>query len=91
MLTRWAGWLGVGRDREHTPHEQAEALAQRAPEAADAARRITDLYVAERFGRKPQSSPAGQEALAAIQSARTRLRKAWLRGRLRGKKDGSEE
>ena len=91
MLTRWAGWLGVGRDREHTPYQQAEALAQRAPEAADAARRITDLYVEERFGRRPQSSPAGLEALAAIQSARTRLRKAWLRGRLRGKKDGSEE
>ncbi len=90
MLTRWAGWLGIGRDREHTPFEQARALAGRAPEASDGVQRITELYVARRFAPKvADARPADAErdtdvARALWKGMRTKLGKAWIVTRVYG-------
>lgn len=82
MLSRWATWLGIGNT--HTPYEQADLLAQRAPGAGGPARRITDLYVECRYSSRA-SADATQEADAmnAWQRARLELRKAWVASRLR--------
>lgn len=82
MLVRWAGWLGVsGRGR--TPYERLEALRRRAPEAGPTAQRITDLYVAKRFGRPKHT---GDEAplRVELQAAWAELRKKMVRALLRG-------
>jgi transglutaminase-like putative cysteine protease len=86
MLSRWAHWLGIGCRTALTPYEQAEALAQRAPNAQAAAHRITDLYVERRFGGQDRSvtvgSDGGVEVTRLWQQTKSALRKAWLRSRL---------
>jgi hypothetical protein len=88
MLSRWAHWLGIGRRTALTPHEQAEALARRAPTSEVAARRITDLYVERRFSGQDRAVSVGQDAqiqveVAALwQQTKLALRKAWLKSRL---------
>jgi transglutaminase-like putative cysteine protease len=88
MLSRWAHWLGIGRRTALTPHEQAEALARRAPTSEEAARRITDLYVERRFSGQSRSVSIGQDAQiqpeldALWQQTKLGLRKAWLKSRL---------
>jgi transglutaminase-like putative cysteine protease len=83
LITRYAGWLGVGKQRQFTPYEQAEALAQRAPQAQAPVQRITDLYVHKRFA--PPKDARGQgndaEALSAWAHARSYLRRALLQSR----------
>jgi hypothetical protein len=80
LLTRYAGWLGIGKARQHTPYEQAEALAERAPNAQEPMRRITDLYVEKRFS-APKDVPQELvgEAEGAWKQARAWLRKALIR------------
>ncbi len=82
MLSRWASWFGIGNT--HTPYEQADLLAQRAPRASQPTRHITDLYVEYRYSART-SADAAQEAAAmsAWQRARLELRKAWLTLHLR--------
>ena len=86
MLSRWAHWLGIGRRTALTPYEQAEALAQRAPNTEEAARRITDLYVERRFSGPDRSVTVGRDAnvdVAALwQQVKFSLRKAWLKSRI---------
>lgn len=86
MLTRWAGWLGVGRDQQHTPFEQAAELARRAPDAREPVRRITELYVSKRFSAPSASADdakAVEAAKAAWSQTRRWLSRAWLSDRLR--------
>jgi transglutaminase-like putative cysteine protease len=77
LLTRYASWLGIGKSRQHTPYEQAEALAQRAPNARAPMWRITDLYVHKRFA-PPREGETGLDAEAerAWKQARRWLRRA---------------
>jgi transglutaminase-like putative cysteine protease len=84
MLTRYAGWLNIGRGRQFTPYEQAEALAQRAPQAQVPVQRITDLYVHKRFSppKDADSQRDAREALQALSAARRALRMALLKARL---------
>ena len=84
ILTRYAGWLNLGRGRQFTPYEQAEALAQRAPQAQAPVQRITDLYVRKRFSppRHADSQRDAKEALQALSAARQALRAALLRAKL---------
>ena len=92
ILTRYAGWLNIARGRQFTPYEQAEALAQRAPQARSPLQRITDLYVRKRF------SPPGHtddlrdadEALQALDAARRALRAALLKVKLWRDRDASQ-
>ena len=82
MLSRWATWLGIGNT--HTPYEQADLLAQRAPRVGEPARQITDVYVAYRYSaRASQAQLRESEVMNAWQRARLELRKAWLASRLR--------
>jgi hypothetical protein len=82
MLTRYASWLGVGKSHQHTPYEQAEALAQRAPQAQEPMQRITDLYVQKRFSApKDGLDAAAGEANSAWRQARGWLRRALIRRR----------
>ena len=87
MLTRWAGWLGIGRGRQNTPFEQASELAQRAPDAREPVQRITELYVSKRFRAPPATPGDDQSANAAARvlrkQTRSRLGRVWLveRGR----------
>jgi hypothetical protein len=82
MLTRYAVWLGVGKARQHTPYEQADALAERAPNAQAPMRRITDLYVEKRFSAPKDVSPElVSEAESAWKQARAWLRRALIRRR----------
>lgn len=85
LLTRYAGWLGIGANRQCTPYEQAEELARRAPQADEPVRRITDLYVRRRFAPPGNGdAPSGaQEAISAWAAARTSLRRALLRAKFR--------
>lgn len=82
MLSRWATWLGIGG--EHTPYEQADLVVERAPGAADPVRKLTTMYVEERFSRKPKSDIRSEmDAEANWKSARLELQKAWLKFKLR--------
>lgn len=82
MLSRWATWLGIGNT--HTPYEQAELLAQRAPRVNEPARQITNLYVECRYSPRAAASQSREaEAINAWQRARLELRKAWVTSRLR--------
>ncbi len=88
ILTRWAGWLGIGREREHTPFEQAGELGKHAPEARQSVRRITELYVERRFGAPKDVSAeaaqrSGAEAREMWGQTRRRLGRAWLATRVR--------
>jgi transglutaminase-like putative cysteine protease len=77
MLMRWAGWLGVpGRGR--TPYERLEALRRRAPEAGSAAQRITELYVARRFGPRRNAGEASADEVQ-LRTMWSELRKTLLR------------
>lgn len=82
LLSRYASWMGIGRDRQNTPFEQAEALANRAPQAQEPMRQITDLYVQKRFA-PPESAKAIPEADAdtAWKQARNWLRRALIKRR----------
>ncbi|GIV84645.1 MAG: hypothetical protein KatS3mg052_1652 [Candidatus Roseilinea sp.] len=91
LITRYAGWLGVGRQRQLTPYEQAAALAQYAPQAESAVQQITDLYVRKRFA-PPKEAHRRDDAVAALSAwskARSALRRALLRVRLSGKWRGA--
>lgn len=82
MLSRWATWLGIGG--EHTPYEQAELLAERAPAAAEPSRALTRMYVEERFSRKPKLDIRSEmDAEANWKTARRALLRAWIRWRAR--------
>ena len=82
MLSRWATWLGIGST--HTPYEQADLLAKRAPACGEPAQHITDLYVEYRYSARTSSDAAQEsQAMNAWQRARLELRKAWLASRLR--------
>jgi len=81
MLSRWATWLGIGH--AHTPFEQAELLAERAPQVKDPAQRITELYVEQRYSPRMPGSHEEMEARTAWRRARSALRQAWLTSRLR--------
>jgi transglutaminase-like putative cysteine protease len=83
MVSRYAGWLGIGRDRQHTPHEQAKELAQRAPQAGEPVKRITDLYVEKRFSppERDKGARSTADAESAWKAARGWLRRAWLSAR----------
>jgi len=85
LITRYASWLGIGKARQHTPYEQADELAQRAPNAQEPMRRITDLYVEKRFS-PPNEGRTGRDvdADAAWQQARAWLRRALVGRRRRG-------
>ncbi|MCS6846729.1 MAG: transglutaminase-like domain-containing protein, partial [Anaerolineae bacterium] len=87
LITRYAGWLGIGKQRQFTPYEQAEALAQRAPQAQAPVQRITDLYVRKRFAppKDVRSQGDDTEALSAWAQARSYLRRALLQTRFRQK------
>ena len=82
MLSRWATWLGIGNT--HTPYEQADLLAQRAPRVGEPARHITDVYVEYRYSARASASQSREsEVMSAWQRARVELRRAWLTSRLR--------
>jgi transglutaminase-like putative cysteine protease len=93
MLTRWAGWLGIGTLREHTPFEQADELAARAPDAGENVRRITALYVARRFAPKRDGTGVADDAVSSLRDAseadalwrgvRNHLGRAWVLERVR--------
>ncbi len=80
LISRYAGWLGIGKTQQHTPYEQASELAQRAPNAQEPMRRITDLYVEKRFS-PPESvkTTSDVDADDAWKQARAWLRKALIR------------
>ena len=70
----------MGKSHQHTPYEQAEALAQRAPQAQEPMQRITDLYVQKRFSApKDEFDAAAGEADSAWKQARRWLRQALIR------------
>jgi transglutaminase-like putative cysteine protease len=80
LLSRYAGWLGIGKMQQHTPYEQADELARRAPNAQQPMRRITDLYVEKRFSPPEAAKSASNvDADDAWQQARTWLRQALIR------------
>ncbi len=88
LITRYAGWLGIGQQRQFTPYEQAEALAQCAPQAESAVQQITDLYVRKRFAPPKAAHSQEEDAVAALSAwakARSSLRRALLLVRLRAK------
>jgi transglutaminase-like putative cysteine protease len=82
MLTRWAGWLGIGRGRHNTPYEQAAELALHAPETRTSVDRITSLYVARRYApqtaRRAPNDADAQAARDAWAALRKRLGRVWL-------------
>lgn len=83
LVSRYAGWLGIGRQGHFTPYEQAQALAQRAPQAQAPVQRITELYVRKRFAPPQEAHHRDDdvEALSAWAQARGYLRRALLRTR----------
>jgi transglutaminase-like putative cysteine protease len=50
-MWRFADWLGVPSPPDQTPYERADAMKTVVPEGESSISRITDMYVAERFGR----------------------------------------
>ncbi len=94
MVSRWALWLGIGRQRQYTPYEQADELAMRAPDARAPVQRITALYVARRFAPKRGDGDAAARSVDALRAdadagvlwrrARGRLAIAWLTSSLGG-------
>jgi transglutaminase-like putative cysteine protease len=79
LLTRYAVWLGVHRERQLTPYEQAEALAHRAPQARAPVEQITALYVRRRFAPPDIPSSHPGDLAEALRAARRALRRALLR------------
>lgn len=79
LLTRYAVWLGVHRERQLTPYEQAEALAHRAPQARAPVEQITALYVRRRFAPPDIPSSHSGDLAEALRAARRALRRALLR------------
>lgn len=83
MLSRWATWLGIGG--EHTPYEQAELVSERAPSAADPIRKLTTMYVEERFSGKAKADIRSEmDAETYWKTARLELQKAWVKARVFG-------
>jgi transglutaminase-like putative cysteine protease len=79
LITRYAGWLRVHQGRQLTPYEQAEALANRAPQARAPVEQITTLYVRRRFAPPDVTPPQTSDVAQALASARRVLRRALLR------------
>jgi hypothetical protein len=75
MLTRWAGWLGIGQNRHNTPYEQAAELALHAPETRASVDRITSLYVARRYAPQETNRLTGDADAQAARDAWSALRK----------------
>jgi len=78
-LCRFACRLGVEHHSHQTPHEYAAALIVALPEGHGLVRRITDLYVRERFSGREVS---GEEAEKAWRGLRPILWRRWLQQRL---------
>ncbi|PJF46993.1 MAG: hypothetical protein D6709_01855 [Chloroflexi bacterium] len=65
LLTRYAGWLGIGERQQFTLYERADVLAQHAPQAQDAVQCLTALYVHHRLA-PPAAEPHPADAAEAI-------------------------
>jgi len=57
-LTRVATWLGLGARAADTPHEYARRLGGEIPDGRAEIDTIVDVYVQERFGRRPSGGQA---------------------------------
>lgn len=76
---------GVRMTATMTPHEFATELARRAPVPGVAARRVSELYAAEQYGRQtlsPTDTQSGWRAWRALRGSILRWR-PWRRGRPR--------
>jgi hypothetical protein len=80
-MWRFAAWLGVPGLPHQTPYERAKALKELMPEAEPPITRITDMYVAERFGRG-NGNDDGSDADQQWSVLRFKLWKAWFQNKL---------
>jgi transglutaminase-like putative cysteine protease len=80
-MWRFASWLGVPSPPDQTPYERAQSLKTIVPEGTEPIKRITDMYVIERFGRG-NGNDDGNGADVQWSLLRPKLWKIWLQQRL---------
>lgn len=79
-MWRFAAWLGVPNPPDQTPYERATALENLVPDGEPPIRHITDMYVAEKFGRgNGNGDSSGAEEQWTL--LRPILWKNWLQNR----------
>lgn len=79
-----ASWLGFAPKKWQTPHEYGYMLSRHLPQQAQPLRRLTDLFVRERWG-APHQAPRREEQLE-VEGFWPNLRTSLVRALLRSKK-----
>jgi transglutaminase-like putative cysteine protease len=78
-MWRFADWLGVPSPPDQTPYERADAIKTVVPEGESSISRITDMYVAERFGRGNGIDKSGIDAEMQWTLLRPVFWRSWVR------------
>jgi len=63
-LATYARWLGVPFGESNTPLERGRRIARNVPQGSRPVTTITDMYIAERYARPRDLTPAEEEAAA---------------------------
>jgi hypothetical protein len=71
QFLRWAEKAGCGRDAGQTPYEYLYAVAERLPEAREDIARLTQRYVAVRYG----TALPGEDEIESLRQSWRRVRK----------------
>ena len=80
-MWRFAAWLGIPAPPDQTPYERANALTTLVPDGETVITGITDMYVAEKFGRK-NGNGDGSDAEDQWSLLRPMLWRSWFQKKL---------